>query len=1279
MTGIILWIYGMFKRRRLLLFLFLFVWLAVVVALVPRLNFSEDITELLPQDENGVSSISAINTSSFTDRLVFHLSVDSGAPEVDLVAVGEYLVDALGELQPRLIAPGNLKIDEQNVSELYDLVMDQLPYLLNDADFLYLDSLRREEMLETVAQRNFRNITAPTGILSAKYVVQDPLGLGGRVLQRLNEFNLDQNLELTEGFLLTPDERHLILFAHPAFPANDSELNTELYAVIESISSELRSEFNGTVKLEVIGAPLSASVNATQIKKDIMLTISLALAAMMVVIFIFYRSLKVFFFILVPSAIGGATTLALFSLLGFEVSLIAVSIGSILLGISIDYALHVFTHFRSKGDVRGTLKDVAEPALLSASTTAAAFFTLLMLDAPAMQQLGLFAGTSVVLGSLSALILLPHLLTSKMQLPSEKRNSVIDRFNQWRPDKNKYLVIGVALVTVFMLYRSGDVAFEGDLLRMNYTTPELERAEEHLNEISNVSLKQVMLISNGDNWQQALETNEALNEALTRELAAGSISERASLSTIIPSPEKGEVRLTRWNEWVGAGYLDSIQQKLAATSAQLGLTSDAYDEFFAGVNRQFPPLDYERWVETPLFSNFMDSDSSGVQVLTAVKLEQEHRTEITTMASRIQGVSVLDKQFITNQIINTLQTDFNRLVKFSLLIVFLLLLVVYGRIELAVYTFLPMLIAWTWTLGIMSLSGLQFNIFNIIVSSFIFGLGIDYSVFISRSMVQHFKSGVDELPAYKNSIFLSALTTLLGIGVLIFAGHPALKSIAAMSITGIGSMLVVTYTIQPLLYRWAMIGRKNRGLVPINFLGLFYGFFAFLYFFVGCILLDLAILALQLIPVSGTKKRSMFRYLMGFYLRSLAVIMINVRREFRNPYHEQFDEPAVIIANHQSFIDVLLMLHLRKNVVMVVKKWVYHSPFFGWAVRYAGYFHVNDGYEKALPRLRKLVDEGCSIVIFPEGTRTTDGSLNRFHKGAFLLAEELKMDIVPVVFHGSDYAMPKGDSFLLKNGFMHRVILPRVKYSDRSFGETYQERTKKIARWYKAQFEILRREFENPAYFRDQLMRNYVMKGPVLEWYTRIKTRLENNYTLYESLLPKSGTIVDVGCGYGYLAHILAWTSDERTVIGFDHDADKIAVAQNTPTKTPNLRFETGNALEKELPAADAFVLMDVLHYLPEETQRELLLKCLKNLSPGGILMVRDADAELQDRQRGTWWTEYFSTRFFRFNKTNSNALTFVGRDFITTTVNQAGAEVEVVDNGKFTSNVLYLIRKRND
>ncbi len=1279
MGRIMLWLYRTFQRKKWLLLLLLAGWMAFVAGGLSRLKFSEDITDMLPQNEEGLTGVSTLQTSRFTDRVIFHLYADTLADDVDIIAAGEMLVNALDSLQPDLLEAGHLKIEMPDIAAMHNLVIAQLPYLLNADDYAYLDSLSSRKLIDEIAHRNFRNIISPTTVFASRFVVNDPLGLGGRVLKRLNSFSLDQNFDLVDGFLVTPDMNHLVLFAHPAFEVNNSAMNTELYEKVQHIAKTITTEFDGKYTLDALGAPFSASVNATQIKKDIVLTVSLALATLMVVIFIFYRSARVFLFILIPSAMGGATTLSLFAWAGVEVSLISVSIGSILLGISIDFALHVFTHFRSTGDIRNTLKEIAEPAMLSSTTTAAAFYTLLLLDAPAMQQLGVFAATSVLLGSLSSLIILPHVLSPKMHLPEEKQQTFIDKLSRLRPDKNKYLVAGVLLLTAVFVLSSRNVGFEGDLLKMNYSTPELERAEANLNKISNISLKQVMLLTEGRDWQEALTKSDSLNGLIGREITRGTATERASVNVILPAPDEAERRLAKWRKWVESGAPDTIASWLSEKSASLGLKPDAYNSFFAQVVSDYSPMKYVEWQQTALFSNFIQSDAEKVQILTAVKLEQEHRPQFTEKASRMDGVTVLDKQYITNKIIGAVQQDFDQLVVVSLLIVFVILLLLYGRIELAVYTFFPMLMAWGWTLGLMNLLGFKFNIFNIIVSTFIFGLGIDYSVFISRAKLQKFKYGTEELVVYKKAIFLSAFTTLVGIGVLILAKHPALQSIAVMSVIGIGSMLVLTYTLQPLLFRIAMLNRKERGLVPINFLNVFLGVFSLFYFFVGSVLLNLTIVIMQLLPISGTRKRSFFRHLMSWFLSSLTHIMANVGRRFMNPSNERFKKPAIIIANHQSFIDILLLLHLQPNVVMVVKKWVYSSPLFGFPVRYAGYFHVNDGYEQALPKLRKLVDEGCSIIIFPEGTRTSNGELNRFHKGAFYLSEALELDIVPVLFHGSDYAMPKGDSFLLKNGFVHRVLMPRIKFSDRSWGETYQDRCKNVSRWYKKQFAHYRREFETPCYFRDQLLRNYVMKGPVLYWYARIKTHLEDNYTMYEKLLPREGKIVDIGCGYGFMAHILAWTSKDREVIGFDHDEDKILVAQHTPTVTPNISFEVRNVLDPkvELPMANAFILMDVLHYLPKEAQRELILKCLGNLSPGGMLMIRDANAELEERQRGTWLTEFFSTRF-GFNKTNSNKLIFTGSTFITSTAEQTGASVEIIDKGKFTSNVLYLITKPN-
>ena len=85
----------------------------------------------------------------------------------------------------------------------------------------------------------------------------------------------------------------------------------------------------------------------------------------------------------------------------------------------------------------------------------------------------------------------------------------------------------------------------------------------------------------------------------------------------------------------------------------------------------------------------------------------------------------------------------------------------------------------------MAIAGIKFNIVNIIISALIFGLGDDYSLFVMDGLLSEYKTGKKNLASYKSSILLSAITTIAGLGVLIFAKHHALRSIAFISVTGI--------------------------------------------------------------------------------------------------------------------------------------------------------------------------------------------------------------------------------------------------------------------------------------------------------------------------------------------------------------------------------------------------------------------------------------------------------------------------------------------------------------
>ena len=103
---------------------------------------------------------------------------------------------------------------------------------------------------------------------------------------------------------------------------------------------------------------------------------------------------------------------------------------------------------------------------------------------------------------------------------------------------------------------------------------------------------------------------------------------------------------------------------------------------------------------------------------------------------------------------------------------------------------------------------------------------------------------------------------------------------------------------------------------------------------------------------------------------------------------------------------------LNPKLILLTNRWVWRSPVFGIAIRMADYYPVAKGIENSIELLRNRVNNGYSIVIFPEGTRSVDWKINRFHKGAFYLAEQLNIDILPIVIDGTGYTLTKNDFFL---------------------------------------------------------------------------------------------------------------------------------------------------------------------------------------------------------------------------------------------------------------------------
>jgi SAM-dependent methyltransferase len=286
-----------------------------------------------------------------------------------------------------------------------------------------------------------------------------------------------------------------------------------------------------------------------------------------------------------------------------------------------------------------------------------------------------------------------------------------------------------------------------------------------------------------------------------------------------------------------------------------------------------------------------------------------------------------------------------------------------------------------------------------------------------------------------------------------------------------------------------------------------------------------------------------------------------------------------------------------------------------------------------------------------------------------LLAERLSLDIIPIIIHGAGDCLSKGENFL-KSGSLTLKICPRVKPGDVLYGKDYHEGSKSMLAFYRQEYAKMREELETPDYFRYKVIRNYVYKGPVIEWYVRVKLWLENNYNVINRYVPRNASVVDIGCGYGYLSYMLGFVSECRNILGIDYDTDKIELAGHCISKNERVRFVAADALEFDYPFADVFILSDVLHYMPYEQQEKLLETCISRLNPGGRIIIRDADSGQQKKHNRTRLTEFYSTRT-GFNKSKYGKLFFLSEDHVRRIAEKHQMKIETSAQSRFTSNIL--------
>ncbi len=801
-------LYHFFRNHKILMYLIMVVTTLVFLFFGLRLHFEEDISKLLPS--SSVESQLAFGSIQLKDKIYIQVTSTDEHLSPDLLAERtDEFIDLLYKKDSTSHYIGNVlyKMEPETAINALDFVLEHIPSFIDTAAYHDFEKALEPEAIEKQMWVNYEQMMEDeTGDIT-QAIMYDPLNLRNVVLGNVLQGAVG-GFNLIDDHLFCPDSTVALAFLAPSFRSLDSQSATRFSKML----SQALQEFNAShpdVKVHAHGDPMGSVSNAGRIRSDLIVTVGISMILILLLIGLCFRSFPFIWKLLLPILYGTAFSLACIFWIKGEMSLMALGLGAIVLGVAISYTLHVLIHHFFVGDPEKLLRDESTPVFLGCITTVGAFCSLLFTDSDLLRDFGLFASFALLGSTLFALIFLPHFLPSIKADSNSKTFRRISRLNNLPFDKKPWFLIMIAVIVVIGIFFSPKVKFDSDLRNLDFNSPEEIEAEGLYNAKNNDGFYHLYFATVSTDLDEALEADKSLMFLLDSLKSQDVVH---SYTDIIPklfvTQADQEQRIAAWNAfWTEERKAYAIAQ-VDKGALQFGLDPMMFYDF-----KDLLDTDYEAAsliesgvVPDNLLGNFIECNAdSQYMVFTDVSMRFDEKDIATDALVANPKTFVLEPFYYCKSMVEVINDDFNIAVWISSLFVLLILLISFRNIITALLSFIPMVLSWFMVQGYMAIIGLEFNLINIIISTFIFGVGVDYSIFITEGLLTQARTGNrDVLTWHKVAIFFSAIILVIVVTSLLFAVHPAIRSIGLSTLIGMASTIMISYALQPFAF-WQLM------------------------------------------------------------------------------------------------------------------------------------------------------------------------------------------------------------------------------------------------------------------------------------------------------------------------------------------------------------------------------------------------------------------------------------------------------------------------------------------
>ena len=365
MIDFFLRIFDVLQQRRSLARWLLAGLTVILMVMMASLTYNENIYDFLPVSGNEQKAITLYQDISGGQRVFAMFRMKDGA-EADVDRLAEAVDTFAQKIQPTAdrghITEVTTQVDFEKVTGITDFVYQNMPLMLSDSDYV-----RMEQMLSTpnMADEQLANdvqmIMMPATGFFTSNISNDPLGLFAPVMDRLQARQQAQPIEIDNGYIYTPGKQAALAMMTTPYGAMESANNSMLVSEVDS-AAEQTMQSVPDVKVALTGAPVIAVGNASQIKVDSKWAISIAVTLILLLLVFSFRKVKHLVLIGVSIVFGWLFAMGFMAVIRSDVSLIVLGIGSMIIGIAVNYPLHFVLHTDHGGTARDVLKEMISPS-----------------------------------------------------------------------------------------------------------------------------------------------------------------------------------------------------------------------------------------------------------------------------------------------------------------------------------------------------------------------------------------------------------------------------------------------------------------------------------------------------------------------------------------------------------------------------------------------------------------------------------------------------------------------------------------------------------------------------------------------------------------------------------------------------------------------------------------------------------------------------------------------------------------------------------------------------